>query len=416
MTAVAAPLSPLPLHDLPRRDTASTAPMHRPTINALQIGVSWFAEKPGGLDRYFCELLNHLPEVDVIGRGYVMGSERVQRESQGTVVAAAESDASMWARWSAIRRHVGAEMATGGVSLVAAHHSLYTCPVLSLIKGVPLVVHFHGPFAAESSAENSKFVQNSVKHMMERAVYSRAVRCITLSKAFATILHESYGVPTNKIRIVPGAVETARFDPPETKVQARQRLGWPTDRPIAFSVRRLYRRMGLENLIDAVQTVRQRVPDTLVMIAGTGWMADELRRQIKAAKLQEHVKLMGFIPDADLPVAYRAADLTVVPSVSLEGFGLTTVESMAAGTPVIVTPVGGSPEVVGGLSPDMIVPDWTPAALAAAISAALRGELKLPNSDRCKEFARQNFDWAAVTQKVRAVYDEALAVAHPEAA
>jgi glycosyltransferase involved in cell wall biosynthesis len=174
--------------------------------------------------------------------------------------------------------------------------------------------------------------------------------------------------------------------------------------------------MGLENLIDALKTVRERVPDILVIIAGTGWMQSQLSQQIKFAKLEDHVRLMGFIPDTDLPVAYRAADLTVVPSVSLEGFGLTTVESMSAGTPVIVTPVGGSPEVVGGLSPDMIVPDWTPAALAAAISAALRGELKLPSSDECKDFARLNFDWAAVTQKVRAVYDEALHASHPEAA
>jgi glycosyltransferase involved in cell wall biosynthesis len=394
----------------------SAAPPPRPTIHALQLGVSWFAENPGGVDRYFGELHKHLPEVDVIGRGIVMGSDRAERESGGTVIAAAPSEASLWSRWTAMRRVVGDELSHGGVSLIVSHHSLYTAPVLSQIKALPLVVHFHGPFAAESSAEDSRFIHNAIKQMVERTVYSRAVRCITLSKAFATILHESYGVPRERIRIVPGAVETARFDPPESRIQARQRLGWPTDRPILLSVRRLHRRMGLENLIDAVRTVRQRVPDILVVIAGTGWMAHELRQHITAAKLEDHVRLIGFIPDTDLPVAYRAADLTVVPSVSLEGFGLTTVESLAVGTPAIVTPVGGSPEVVGGLSHDLIVPDWTPAALAAAITAAFRGELKLPTAEECRDFARKNFDWATVTQKIRAVYDEALAFAHPEAA
>jgi glycosyltransferase involved in cell wall biosynthesis len=382
----------------------------------LEIGLAWFSERPGGLDRYFCELMNHLPEADVIPRGFVMGSERVALESAGVVTAAARSEASLWARWSAMRRVIGEQVSNGGYSLVASHHSLYTAPILAQIRGLPLVMHFHGPFAAESSAENSKYIRNSIKHLMERTVYARAVRCITLSKAFATILHESYGVPIEKIRIIPGAVDTAKFDADETRAEARQRLGWPTDRPIAFTVRRLYRRMGLENLIDAVKSIRQRVPDILVMIAGTGWMYSELQQQIKTAKLEDHIRLIGFIPESDLPVAYRAADLTVVPSVSLEGFGLTTVESMAAGTPAIVTPVGGSPEVVGGLCPDMIVPDWTPAALAAAVSAALRGELKLPDSEQCKAFAREHFDWAAVTQKIRAVYDEALLVSHPEAA
>jgi glycogen(starch) synthase len=414
MTAVAAPS---PISILPDQKSSPASPHMRPTIHALQLGVSWFPEHPGGVDRYFGELLKHLPEAGVIGRGIVMGSDRAEKESAGNVIVAAPRDSSLWTRWMAMRRVVTDELSHGRVSLVVSHHSLYTAPVLSLIKALPMVVHFHGPFAAESSAEDSRrFIKNAAKHLMERTVYSRAVLCITLSKAFANILHESYGVPRERIRIVPGAVETARFDPPETRPQARQRLNWPTDRPIAFSVRRLHRRMGLENLIEAVRTVRERVPDILVMIAGTGWMANELRQQLKAANLEDHVRLIGFIPDTDLPVAYRAADLTVVPSVSLEGFGLTTVESLAVGTPAIVTPVGGSPEVVGGLSADLIVPDWTPTALAAAITAAFRGELKLPSADECRDFARKNFDWATVTQKVRAVYDEALANSHPEAA
>ena len=174
--------------------------------------------------------------------------------------------------------------------------------------------------------------------------------------------------------------------------------------------------MGLENLIESVKTVRQRVPDVLVMIAGTGWMAPRLKQQIESAGLENHVRLLGFVPDAKLPLAYRAADLTVVPTVALEGFGLTTIESMAAGTPPIVTPVGGSPEVVGPLSPDMIVPDWTPEALSAAITAALRGDLKLPSAEECKAYTRENFDWSTIAARVRAVYDQAIAAAHPEAA
>jgi glycosyltransferase involved in cell wall biosynthesis len=378
--------------------------------------MSWFTERPGGPERYYTELLHHLPDAAVETHGLVMGSSRVAEESHGTVRAAAEIDTRLLNRLMAMRRSVAAELNDHTFDLVASHHSLYTFPVLSQIRHIPLVVHFHGPYAAESSAERGWFLPGVLKHQLERTVYSRAVRCITLSHAFANILHESYGIPRDRIRIVPGAVETARFDPPQTRQQAREQLGWPTDRPIAFTVRRLFRRMGLENLIAAVKTARQRVPDILVLIAGQGWLADELQQQIKSTGVQDHVRLLGFVPDADLPLAYRAADLTVVPSVSLEGFGLTTVESMAAGTPPIVTPIGGSPEVVGGLSPDLIVPDWTPAALSAALTAAFRGELKLPTAEQCQAFARQHFDWATVTQQVRAVYDEAIAASHPEAA
>lgn len=413
MTAVAVPLA-LSMSVDPHAVTDVVIPPA--TLRSLQLGMSWFSEIPGGLERYFCELLRHLPAAGVDARGLVMGSRRVAAESNGAVIAAADSDARLWTRWFGMRRSVAAELNDGHFDLVASHHSLYTFPVLPLIKGKPLVVHFHGPYAAESSAENSHVIVNAFKHRMERTVYSRAVRCITLSKAFATILHESYGVPRDRIRVVPGAVETARFNPVETRREARQRLGWPIDRPIAFSVRRLFRRMGLENLIAAVKTVRQRVPDILVMIAGKGWLADELQGRIKSLGLENHVRLLGFLPDADLPLAYRAADLTVVPTVSLEGFGLTTVESMAAGTPPIVTPIGGSPEVVGGLSTDLIVPDWTPEALAAALTAAFRGELKLPTFQQCQAFARANFDWTTATQRVREVYLEAIAASQPEAA
>jgi glycogen(starch) synthase len=386
---------------------AATKPAVRP-LRAIHLGVSWFAERPGGLDRYFGELTRHLPAAGVTGRGYVMGSPNVAADSGGTVVSVAEPAAKIWKRWGAMRRAVAADLATGDVDLVASHHALYTLPVLPKIRRVPLVVHFHGPYAAECSAENSRRLQNTGKFWMEKSVYRRAVRCITLSRAFAKILHESYGIPEDRIRIVPGAVETDRFDPAETRREARVRLGWPTDRPTVFCVRRLFKRMGLENLIEAVKLVRTSVPDVLVMIAGKGWMADELRERIAAAGLTEHVRLLGFVPDADLPVAYRAADLTVVPTVSLEGFGLTTVESLAAGTPAMVTPVGGSPEVVGGLSKSLIVEDATPEALAAGIAGALKGDLKMPTARQCRQFARDHYDWTAVAAEVADVYAEAV--------
>ncbi len=404
------------------------------TIRTLQLGMSWFAERPGGLDRYYCELLNHLPAVGVVSRGLVVGTSRVAELTHGMVRAVAPPDAKLWTRWAAMRREVAGEVARGGAAggaavgtpgrvpggavgeghldLIVSHHALYTFPVLEAggVTGhLPMVVHFHGPYAAESSVERSRRLATAVKHWMERRTYARAVRCIVLSEAFATILHESYGVPRERIAVIPGGVDAGRFDPVETRRQARERLGWPVDRPIVLTVRRLFRRMGLENLIEAVAAVRQRVPDVLVMIAGKGWLEGELRQKIKSMGLSDHVRLLGFVPDADLPVAYRAADLTVVPTVSLEGFGLTTVESMAAGTPAMVTPVGGLPEVVGGLSKNLILADASPAAITTGLAGYFTGGLKLPKGQECQAFVRENFDWPGVAARVRSIYEEALA-------
>jgi glycosyltransferase involved in cell wall biosynthesis len=124
--------------------------------------------------------------------------------------------------------------------------------------------------------------------------------------------------------------------------------------------------------------------------------------------LGEHVRLIGFVSDEDLPLFYRAADVSVVPSVALEGFGLVAAESLAAGTPCLVTPVGGLPEVVGGLSAGLVMKSASVDDMAAAIRAALLGEMALPDAQACRDYARGAFAWDLIARRVAEVYAEAL--------
>jgi glycosyltransferase involved in cell wall biosynthesis len=165
--------------------------------------------------------------------------------------------------------------------------------------------------------------------------------------------------------------------------------------------------MGLENLIAAFARVRAAQPDALLYIAGTGPLRADLEAEIRARDLTDHVRLLGFVPDRDLPSAYRAADLSVVPTVRLEGFGLITVESLAAGTPVLVTPVGGLPETVGALSEALVLPAATVDALAHGLTAALRTPTSLPSRSSCRAYARSTFGWPAIARRTREVYAEA---------
>jgi glycosyltransferase involved in cell wall biosynthesis len=166
--------------------------------------------------------------------------------------------------------------------------------------------------------------------------------------------------------------------------------------------------MGLENLIEAAALLRLQVPDALVLIAGRGALTKTLGEQISAAGLQDNVKLLGFVPDADLPRAYRAADLTVVPSLSLEGFGLVAAESLAAGTPAMVTPVGGLPEVVRGLCPQWVLPDTSPRELSKGMADYLRGGYSTITVGQCARYAQTHFSWPVISRLVRAVYEEAI--------
>ena len=130
--------------------------------------------------------------------------------------------------------------------------------------------------------------------------------------------------------------------------------------------------------------------------------------RIEQRGLTGHVKLAGFVADAALPLWYRSADVTVVPTVALEGFGLTTAESLAAGTPALVTPVGGLPEVVAPLSPDLVLGSVGFHAIGSGIVDALLGRRVLPGSEACSAYARANFDRAVVAAQVADVYREAV--------
>jgi glycosyltransferase involved in cell wall biosynthesis len=134
-----------------------------------------------------------------------------------------------------------------------------------------------------------------------------------------------------------------------------------------------------------------------------------LRKQIEDSGLASHVRLLGFLPDADLPLAYRAAAINVVPTTALEGFGLTAAEALAAGTPSMVTPVGGLPEVVADLSSDLIFASCETPELAAGLIAALRGEIALPDSNACRAYAEARFANSLAAQRTAAVYRELLA-------
>jgi glycosyltransferase involved in cell wall biosynthesis len=117
--------------------------------------------------------------------------------------------------------------------------------------------------------------------------------------------------------------------------------------------------------------------------------------------------MLGFVPDSKLPLAYRAADITVVPSLALEGFGLSAAESLAAGTPALVTPIGGLPEVVKDLPAELVLLTTCKNTLAEGIISSLTGKVPLPNAKECHDHCRRRFDWAVVGRQIRSVYAEA---------
>jgi glycogen(starch) synthase len=370
----------------------------------VAIGMGWFGEEPGGLNRVYAGLWRGLAERGARLRGFVAGDRGAARGAPAGVTFFARRDAGVMTRLVACRREVARALREEQPDVVAAHFAPYALPVLDLARDRNFVFHFHGPWAAESLVERQRGLRVRAKRSIESRVYRRARRFIVLSRAFADVLCETYGVADDRIRVVPGGVDAERFAGGLTRRAARLALGLPTGRPIVGVVRRLIRRVGLDNLVDAFATVRAKVPDALLLVVGDGPLAAELAARVAERDLAEHVTFMGFVADDRLPMLYRACDLTIVPSVALEGFGLTTIESLAAGTPALVTPVGGLPETVQGLDGALVLPDASPESIAAALIDALTGARKLPAPERCAQYARAEFDWPVIAGKVLAAY------------
>ena len=379
--------------------------MNGTTLNIVQLGKGWFPEEPGGLNRYFYDCVHYLPKAGVTVHGLVAGTEQVATDSDGAVSTFAPAQSSLLTRWQGARRSLPTHLSQADV--VVSHFALYTFPLLNQLGDRPLVVHFHGPWALESQAEGTNSITTQFKKWLEQTCYRRAVVFIVLSKAFQTILHEDYGVPLDKILVVPGGVNPDRFYTPLSPTEARQKLGWDSDRPTIVAVRRLAKRMGLENLVQAIAQVKATHPNVQLKIVGKGALKEALQAQIKTLGVENQVELLGYVPDEQLPSIYRAADFSVVPTVSLEGFGLIVVESLATGTPVLGTPIGGIPEILRPFSTDLVLEGCAVEHLSQGIIGALAGTRSLPSQDACQTYIHDNFAWPIVAQRLQTIYTAA---------
>lgn len=411
----------------------------------IQIGMH--AGRAGGADRYFDGLCHAFDSMGIAYRGFVFEGRAEKLDLPSGLQVLGQAKAPLRERLallrSAVTARLNAETGTGGVAVdrslqrpnlkpeegkrraeiedqrsevggrrevAASHFALYSWPVIHPLarrrRDVAAVSHFHGPWADESAMEGASRLSVAGKRILEKWVYRSADRVISDSEAFRRVAIESYGVRADKVVAVPAAMDAQPFAAAAEMPRklARERLGWPADRRIVFCLRRLTRRMGLDRLVDAWKLVVSAHPNALLVIGGTGPLRNELEEQVHKNGLGFHVLFAGFVAEEDLPTAYRAADFSVVPSVAMEGFGLVILESLAVGTPVLVTPVGGMPEIVNPLEPRLILQDASVGELERGLNDLLAGRLPVPEEKVCVEYVRTNYNWELAARRVMEVY------------
>ncbi len=384
--------------------TAAPSPQTTQHPMSLHIGIEC---DRGGAGRVISELMTHLPDAGFGFRGIVANQPNTAVD-HSTVHSFAPQRASLMRRLHGARTSIRAALNEFKPDIVASHFAMYSAPGIDFLKDTLTISHFHGPWSEESLQEGEGNTAVAVKSYLEGAVYRRSHRVIVLSNAFGDLVTTRFGVDPGKVRLVPGSVDTKRFALDTPRSDSRAALDLPLDRPILVTVRRLVNRMGLSSLIDAMTYVAAAVPDVLLCIAGQGPLKRSLQAQAERLGLMRNIRFLGFVAEEALPHLFYAADINVVPTIALEGFGLVAAEAMAAGTPSMVTPVGGLPEVVGGLSQNLIFSGTEATDIAEGLIGALTGALGLPAREECREYIEGRFNSRLMALRTAEVYRELI--------
>lgn len=242
------------------------------------------------------------------------------------------------------------------IGLVHSHmyHANLYGRLAAFREGVPAVVSVHNTYV------RPKILRRVLNGWLAR----RTPFILAGSEAIRDDIVRYDGVPPGKIRVVPYGVDVEKFDSVLSREEARGKLGLPGDRFLVGTVGRLEEQKGQKYLIEAAGRLRREKKETTLAIIGSGREEARLRDQAVREGIGDSVLFLG--TRRDLPELFRAMDVFAFPSL-WEGFPIALLSAMAAGLPVIVTPVGGVPEVVKDGINGLIVPAGDPAALAEAI-------------------------------------------------
>jgi len=288
---------------------------------------------------------------------------------------------------------------------------------LRRVSGVPFVITFHALGKVRRLHQGAADTFPPEREHIETAVMTEADRIIAECPQDEDDLIRLYGADPRRISIVPCGVDPAEFSPRD-KAMARRRLGLPIDEPLILQLGRIVPRKGIDTVIEAVALL-QRDPGSrsrLVVVGGpdrivTRASDPELGRLIDLAERLEIADLVTFVGRRDrseLADYYAAADV-FVSTPWYEPFGITPLEAMASGTPVIGSNVGGIKYTVRDGENGFLVPPRDPAALADRLAHVL-GDRRLLATMGANGLSRvlRAFTWRHVTRALSDVYDEVL--------
>jgi glycosyltransferase involved in cell wall biosynthesis len=378
----------------------------------------------GGQNVYVCELAKQLAAagyaVDIFTRRESEEIERCIEWSGGIRIIHVDAGPakvipkeSLLPYMAAFREDMLSFMKEENITYQLMHANFFMSALVAMeLKAqlnIPFVVTFHalGHVRRIHQGDNDKFPPERVA--IEEDVIRKADRIIAECPQDLEDLVRYYGAPEKKIVTIPCGVDTEEFYPID-KEMARTLLKLPLNEKILLQLGRIVPRKGVDNVIKALSMLKNRKVQ-LVIVGGGEDTSAEMNRLVRLAKragVEARVTFAGQKDRRDLKYYYAAADLFITTP-WYEPFGITPLEAMACGTPVVGSNVGGIKYSVADGKTGILVPPQDPDKLCRAVNSLLRAPMlmKQMSMDAVKRVNSQ-FTWKLVAQKTQILYQDII--------
>ena len=263
--------------------------------------------------------------------------------------------------------------------------------------GLPLIIHLHS-IERDRAGGNAG---NPLVREIEATAMLMADRIIAVSQHTKDMIIEDYDIPADKIEVVHNSIDKEMVEPLDTDnayryLSALKKQGYR----VVTNIGRLTMQKNLPNLLHAAKEVIERAPKTIFLIVGSGEQYFELISLAADLGISDHMIFTGFQRGKRWRDAYAIADLFVMPSIS-EPFGLTALEAIGYGTPVLMSRQSGVAEVIRN---SLKVNFWDISEMANQIVAVMQNDSL---RDELHANARKEYDtltWDSSAHRLFGVY------------
>lgn len=268
-------------------------------------------------------------------------------------------------------------------------------PVLLLMKtlGIKIVYSFHGGILFERKSSFSRGIFLCQCEHLYDAI-------ITNSRSSAGHLLRVSKNLEKKIAVIPNGIDISEFSKKKSTILEGE--------PSLLYVGRLDHIKGVDILVRALQSVKADLPEICLHIVGKGSQENQIRKLLISQKLENNVKLHGHMNHEEITKLYMAADIVVVPSRD-ETFGITVLEAMAAGKPLIVSNRGALPELVEKGRNGLVV-DLFPDTMANAIVSLSNDKDLMARMTKTNKLKAKSYTWSRISRRYIGLYNELRAI------